>query len=62
LEHLFATVPDAAARRKLLSTLRMENSAAYGAHRADLVLRLAARPTEQGRGADKLRVQRKTQQ
>jgi hypothetical protein len=27
LEHLFATVPDAAVRRKLLSTLRVENSA-----------------------------------
>jgi uncharacterized protein YndB with AHSA1/START domain len=54
LEYLFATVPHAPVRRKLLSTLRVENSATYGAQGADLVPRLAARPTEQGRGADKL--------
>jgi hypothetical protein len=48
LEHLFATVSDAAVRRKLLSTLRVENSATCGAHGADLAPRLTARPTEQG--------------
>jgi hypothetical protein len=40
LEHLFATVPDAAVRRKLLSTLRVENSATYRADGADLAPRL----------------------
>lgn len=34
LEHLFATVPHVTARRKLLSTLRVANSATYGAHGA----------------------------
>ena len=31
------TVPDAAVRRKLLSTLRVENSTTYEAHGADLL-------------------------
>ena len=46
LEHLFATVPDAAARRKLLSTLRVLNSAACGARAARTAAGKSSRAAE----------------